>query len=399
MKIGKLTFINLARKPGKTVPLIILAALMSFMVIGGSVIIQSLHRGLDSVEQRLGADIIVVPESAQAEVDLQSIILQGTPGCFYMDKSVAGEIAEADGIEKMSTQYFLASSQSDCCSAPVQIIGFDSKTDFVIAPWIKQSYDKELTDNEIIAGSSLAAKPGDILEFYGVDCRVAAKLSSTGTGLDTAVYASENTVRNLIAASREVGFTLLSEQSPDDVISSVYIKVKKGYDISEVSSNINIDLKGRVKAVRTKNMISDTADRLSTISNVVLWLIIAIWILTVIIMVIAFTVNIREREREFAVLRIAGFTRKMLFKAVFLESMTICSIGGVIGALLSVLIIFSFKDLIESSLELPFLIPGLPDMAILMAVTVIAIIMAGPLSSAYAAFKLSKVDTGSILRK
>ena len=399
MNIRKLTFRNLLKKPVRTVSLVILTAFMAFTVLSGSVIIQSLRGGLGSVEKRLGADIIAVPASAEAETDIQNILLQGTPGYFYMDKTVTEKIAAEEGVEKLSVQYFLASSQADCCSAPVQIIGYDSKTDFVIEPWIKENYNEELKDKELIAGSNLGVQPGEILTLYGVDCTVASKLAPTGTGLDTAVYTNENTVKCLIAASKEKGFTLTSEQDPDDVISSVYIKVKEGYDISEVSSNINIDMKGTVKAVRTKNMISDTADKLSSISDMVMWLIIAIWVLTVIIMIIAFTVNIHDRKREFAVLRLIGFSRKKLFKTVFTESIMICLTGGLIGTVMSFAAVLSFSKFIEISLDLPFLIPDLINITILTSVTIIAIIIAGPLSSAYSAFKLCRVDTGSILRK
>lgn len=42
----------------------------------------SLQNGLETLENRLGADIIVVPNTAKRKVDPKTMILDGTPGYF-----------------------------------------------------------------------------------------------------------------------------------------------------------------------------------------------------------------------------------------------------------------------------------------------------------------------------
>ena len=66
MDIKKLPMINLIRKPGRSIALILLTALLALSVFGGSIVVLSLRQGLKSLESRLGADIIVVPSSAQS---------------------------------------------------------------------------------------------------------------------------------------------------------------------------------------------------------------------------------------------------------------------------------------------------------------------------------------------
>ena len=85
MKRGSLAIKNLLRKPGRTAALVILTALLALSVFGGSVVVGSLRQGLNSLESRLGADIIVVPSSAQSKASFQNMLLQGTIGAFYMD--------------------------------------------------------------------------------------------------------------------------------------------------------------------------------------------------------------------------------------------------------------------------------------------------------------------------
>ena len=82
MNIQKLPFINLSRKPVRTLALVLLTAFLALSVFGGSVIVMSLRRGLDSLESRLGADIIVVPSEAQSKVSFKNMLLQGTTGAF-----------------------------------------------------------------------------------------------------------------------------------------------------------------------------------------------------------------------------------------------------------------------------------------------------------------------------
>ena len=88
MRSFSLTIKNLVRKPGRTTVLTLLTAFLALAVFGGSVVVFSLRRGLNSLEARLGADIILVPSEAQSKVSFQNMFLQGTTGAFYMDASV-----------------------------------------------------------------------------------------------------------------------------------------------------------------------------------------------------------------------------------------------------------------------------------------------------------------------
>ena len=96
MKSFRFALRNVLRKPGRTAALVILTALLAFSVFGGSVIVRSLRHGLDSLESRLGADIIVMPASAESKVSFKNLLLQGTTGAFYFDASVLDRVREVD---------------------------------------------------------------------------------------------------------------------------------------------------------------------------------------------------------------------------------------------------------------------------------------------------------------
>ena len=397
MKSFSLSVKNLIRKPGRTVALTLLTAFLALAVFGGSVVVLSLRSGLSSLEARLGADIILVPAEAQSKVSFQNMFLQGTTGAFYMDASALEKALEVEGVEKAAPQTFLASLKADCCSIKIQVIGIDPEKDFTVQPWIARSLTRALGDMDVAVGCKVEAGMGEIIRIYEQRCKVVAQLEATGTGLDTAVYCNMNTMQQLLKAAEEKGVSHKIE-SGDDVISAVYIKVKDGYDIDKVNSALNSRVR-KATAVRTRSMLTGVSDSLSGVSRTVTVLIVAVWALAFIILLLAFVLIIRERAREFAVLRLLGASRGMLGRTVLLESALCGLLGGVTGVGLSALLLFPFAQLIESALQLPYLMPDAKSIVWLGLGTVLLSVMVAALSSVMAAYRLSRVDPGSALRE
>ena len=399
MSMQKLPLQNLLRRPGRTLALTLLTALLAFSVFGGSVIVMSLRQGLNSLESRLGADIIVVPSSAQSKVSFQNMLLQGTTGAFYMDAENLERVREVEGVEIAAPQVFLASLKADCCSVKIQVIGFDPETDFFVRPWIEQSYTKELGDLDVMVGCKVEANIGENIRIYDERCKVVARLAPTGTGLDTAVYCSMDTMKTLLKAAEAKGVSHKVTSDPDDdVISAIYVKVRDGYDISQVNSKIQGHTR-KCSAIRTKSMLTDVSDSLAGISNTVTILIAAIWVLALIILLIAFAMIAGERKREFAVLRLLGTSRSILSGLILKESALCSLMGGVLGVLFASLVVFPFTTLIETKLGLPYLRPEISSIILLALASLTATVMIGAAASAWASFRLSRVDPGTVLRE
>ncbi|MBQ8095159.1 MAG: ABC transporter permease [Clostridia bacterium] len=388
---------NLVRKPVRTMVLAMIIAFLSLAVFGGSVVVLSLRSGLNSLEARLGADIILVPSEAQSKVSFQNMFLQGTTGAFYMDENVLEKALEADGVEKAAPQTFLASLKADCCSIKIQVIGIDPEQDFTVQPWISRSLSREMGDMDVAVGCKVEAEVGEIIRIYDERCKVVARLETTGTGLDTAVYCNMETMNHLLKAAEDKGVSH-KIGSGDQVISAVYVKVRDGYDIDSVNSWLNGHIR-KVTAVRTRNMITGVSDGLAGVSRTVTFLIAAVWVLAVVILLLSFVLIIRERSREFAVLRLIGASRRMLSGMVLLESALCGLLGGLIGVGVAALLIFPFAQLIESTLNLPYLIPDMGKILLLAAGTVLLSIAVAPLSGMMAAYRLSRIDPGTTLRE
>ena len=156
------------RKPGRTAALVLLTAFLAMSVFGGTIVVSSLRKGLESMENRLGADIIVVPAEAESKVSLKNLLLQGTIGTFYMDASATEKVRETEGVEKASAQIFLSSMKADCCSVKVQIIGFDPENDFVVQPWIAETVSVFMTAAAGLQQSWHRRVPGWILQSTAI---------------------------------------------------------------------------------------------------------------------------------------------------------------------------------------------------------------------------------------
>ena len=393
------TMKQLFRRPARTTALVLLAILLSLSIMGGTLIISGLKSGLHSLETRLGADIMVVPYEVRTKSNLNDLVLQGNAGYYYVAKKDLAKLYQVEGIGQISEQYYFATASAGCCSVPLQLIAFDPETDFTIKPWINVAYKKELQDFEIVVGNDINAFPGDKLLFYGTECTVAARMDRTGTYLDTAVYTSEATIEKLIENAKLKQLAAYTgNTSPSTHASCILINVADGYTVEEVLNDINIHVK-KVVAIQSKNLISNVADGLSKVSGIVGALVAAIWALALIIMIVAFTMLINERKKEFAVIRVIGASQSMLTKMVLKEALVVSAFGSLIGAGIGLMAVSLFSNMIESSFDLPFLLPSTPGLLGLFAASFAAATIAGSLAASYAALRISRIDPAIILRE
>ena len=113
--IIKTSLKNIRRKPRRFVLLGMILLVMSVTLFGGAFVTVSLQNGLSAYQQRLGADIIVTPSSAQGHGTVDGILLQGISGNYYMSPSELEKLRSIEGIEAMSAQFYLTSAKASCC--------------------------------------------------------------------------------------------------------------------------------------------------------------------------------------------------------------------------------------------------------------------------------------------
>lgn len=395
LSLPRLAFLNLERRASRTAGLVVLVAVLSFILFSGMILTVSLNRGLGSIGNRLGADLIVVPEGSGEA--LEGIMLQGEPNFFYLNKDVVQAVAQVEGVKQVSPQFFLTSVGADCCTMPVQIIGFDPQTDFTIQPWIREVYEGELRDGELIVGCDITAYADGTVRFYNETYRVASQLASTGTGLDQAVYGNWNTLISIYETALQRGLGNIPNRDPNASVSSVLIRVADGEDPLLVASRIAQAAEG-VSVVRTQSMLSQIAKTLGQFSGF-LYAFIALFALTALFTLgIVFSVTAGERKREFAILRTLGLTRGGLSRLLLMEAAFIGALGALAGTGLAALLVLPLSTSIGARLGLPYLQAGTGMILASAGVSILASLAIGPLAAFGTALRISRSETYLTLR-
>lgn len=394
----KLPIYNLTRRPARSAALLAASAIVSFAVFTAFLMGAALGRGMTSLQQRLGADIMVLPAEAEKKAALESIVLQGNPTYFYMDKSKLDEVKAVAGVGETTVQLYLASLAASCCSAKVQLMGFDPETDFVIAPWVSTSYGKGLREMEVVAGSGITASVGDRLVFYDTPCTVVAKLSESGTNYDRCVFAGEDTVRALTRSSIGKKLNQFQDTEPEQVISCVLLNVEEGADIDQVASDIRAAVDG-VAVIRTRSLLTGTTQSLEGILRMLRVSAALVLALGCVILAAAYALQMHERKREFATLRILGVSKRQLMAGILKEIALVCLAGGAAGALAGLLVVLPFSGALKGWLNMPMLLPDIPHAVLYFAGSVLLCLAGAVPACLLSVWKVSRADISTSLRE
>jgi putative ABC transport system permease protein len=388
---------NLRRRPFRTTCLAALVALMAFVLFGGSLIAYSVINGTDGLARRLGADILIVPKGYDQK--MEGILLRGEPGAFYMDAEWLDRIAGFEGVSAASPQLLVASLNADCCSVPIQLIGFDHETDFIVDPWIRTALPGDLSDGEIVIGGAIEGRVGDKLRFFNREYSIAAKMGNTGSGFDASVFMTMGSARTAAKDFVAMGGDF---SMPEDSISSIVVMVDEGYTASGVARRMNDDFdygNSGVIVVASKTIINNVSRGLRTIVAFIVALASLLWLMAFLVLAVVFSVTLNERKREFGILRSLGATRKKLVQLVFMESGFVSLLGGVAGMFLAALLVLPFRAYIHDAVSMPYMQPSIPQFVGLAVAGLSLSFIVGPLASLFSVAKIMKNDAYAVIRE
>lgn len=117
---------NLLRQKGRTSIMIIFSFVLTMSLFVCTIVTESMQQSVDKTINRMGADIIVVPE--EYETEYTESLFSGELCTFYFEKEWYEKVCTIEGIKVASPQLYLASLSASCCVAPIQLIAFDPET-------------------------------------------------------------------------------------------------------------------------------------------------------------------------------------------------------------------------------------------------------------------------------
>jgi putative ABC transport system permease protein len=385
---------NLKKRSFRTISLIVIVAIFAFSFFCGTLLLQSINLGVNNMSGRMGADIMVVPRGYETE--LQNTLLRSEPNTFYLDKNLAEEIYAIPGVEQVSPQLFIASLNAACCTVPVQLIGYEPKTDFTIKYWMTDTLDKELGFGEVVAGSLILAQAGDEIWFYGNPFRVVAILDKTGMGFDSSIFMTVETAQHMIEISNQTAAHPAG--TGENLVSALFVKLADDANSSSVAETI-LSIYPETDVVLSQDIIRGISSQLSSISSLIYGVQGLLWIFAILVLVIVFTITTNERKREFGLYLALGATRKKLVSFIMAESLIVSMAGAVCGVMVACLIIFPFRTLIAISLELPYLNPTTGTITLLIVASLLISTITGVIACIYSAVRIRHSETYFMIRE
>ena len=238
----------------------------------------SLRNGLTRTEERLGADVVVMPRTDGKMETAGALLVQGMPAHAYMEESSLAALRGMAGVAQAAPQFFLASAHAGCCSTEVQIIGFDPTADFTIQPWLRERSADALAFGDAIVGSGVSVHADTGLMLYNTPCRVVGRLMPTGTAMDTTVYVNMETVQTMAANAAALHTEHTGAAAPAHGISAVLIRVADGFSPEGVAAAIN-EACPELSARAANGMVHAAAEELGSFNGMIGALAVSFWLL------------------------------------------------------------------------------------------------------------------------
>lgn len=395
--MSNIIFHNVIKHPVQSLVIFLAVVVLASSLFGGLVLNTSLQKGMDNMEKRLGADIMLVP--SEYEETAEDMLLEGARANFYLDNSIYEKVMTIDGIEAATPQFFLKSLSADCCSSEVEIIFFKPETDFLIQPWINEVYNKELENGMAVVGNSINLSDDSVIKLFGEEYTVAAKLAKTGTEIDKSVYFTFDALPKMLADAEESGVYIPDAQKQLNQISTVFINIKDGNESADILKKLHSALKCDFGIVYPKEIAKSLSGNLSGIYEMTKGSITVIFIVSLMIMFFLHFLSLNERKKEVALFRILGASKRKALSLLINESILICLAGGITGCGISTLLVIPFGNYVGKSLDMPYMGPGLVQIIIFVIITLITTVAIGVVVSFYPAMHTCSMEPYHALRK
>jgi putative ABC transport system permease protein len=399
MKLLQLAWKNISGNGLRSWVVALCALVVAAFALFATLLLRGAATSLELAADRLGADIVVVPEGAQTE--MEGALLMGVPAQFWMPEENVEKLAAIPGVEVVSPQVYLATLVgASCCSvSQMFMIAYDPETDFTVRPWLEEqlSAGLGLGLGEVIGGDYIfATEKDDGILVYGDLVKLKGNLEPTGTGLDQSLFFTLDTAHDIARISETQAEEPLV--IPPDQVSAILVKTKPGADNEKIAVDIYRNIPG-VFPIESANLFQSSRAQLTSLLNTVVIVMALIWPLAILLIGMIYLMAANERRRELGVLRALGATRRFVAKSLLTEASLLALCGASVGAFLAVLAIYLFRRLIVSSLGVPFLLPSPGSLALEIGIGLLLAMLSVVLAALLPALKISRQDPAIAMRE
>ena len=322
---------NLLRKKVRSLLTLVGIALSSWVLVSLLGFNQGYEASLNKDIDNMGFQIMVMAKGCPYEA--ATLMLQGGSGLRYMKESIMANIEKEPEVEKITP--ILMSAVFDPNKGErggiAGYFGIDAKSFAELKPFLKFKQGGWFTDPnayEVVMGFEAAEletrEVGDLILMpeKNVQLKVVGILERTGTQDDGTIFVPLKTLQKVL-------------NTPED-ITTIGIKLKKGVDSTKLEEKL-YQLPD-VQIVSLAQVKETIMKLISTAKIMVLSIALIAIIIAMVGVINTILTSVWERFQEIGILKTIGAMPSDIFKLIWIETLILCAIGGVLGISLALVL-------------------------------------------------------------
>jgi putative ABC transport system permease protein len=375
---------NLLRKKIRSLLTLIGIALSSWVLVSLLGFNHGYETALNKDVDNMGFQLMIMAKGCPYEA--ATMMLKGGTGLRYMDESLMGDVSKEPEVEKITPILMTAvfDPNKGESGGIAGYFGIEPKSFAEMKPFLRFRQGGWFTDAngyEAVMGFEAAEleqrEVGDMILMpeKNVEFKVVGILERTGTQDDGTIFVPLKTTQKIFNRPAE--------------ITTIGIKLKKGVDSGRLEEQLY-----QLPDVQIVSLaqVKETIMKLISTAKVMVLSIAIIAILIAMVGVInTILTSVWERFQEIGILKTVGAMPWDIFKLIWIETLILCTIGGVLGIVLA-LILARVTDMVIRRI-LPYAPDGglvLIDLKLILF-TLAAIVGIGLLSGIYPAWKAGRI--------
>jgi putative ABC transport system permease protein len=340
----------------------------------------SLNKDIDN----MGFQLMIMAKGCPYEA--ATMMLKGGTGLKYMKESIIAEVAKEPEVEK-TTPILMAAvfdPNKGESGGVAGYFGVESKSFSEMKPFLKFRQGGWFTDEngyEAVMGYEAAEleqrEVGDMILIpeKNVQFKVVGIMARTGTQDDGTIFVPIKTAQKVFGKL--------------DEITTLGIKIKKGVDSTHFEDKMyqlpDVQVVSLAQVKQTIMQLISTAKVMVLSIALIAILIAMVGVINTILM------SVHERFQEIGILKTIGAMPGDIFQLIWIETLILCAIGGVLGIGLA-LILSKVTEIVIRHM-LPYAPSGglvLIDLKLVLF-TLVAVLCIGLLSGLYPAWKAGRI--------
>jgi putative ABC transport system permease protein len=375
---------NLHRKRVRSLLTLVGIALSAWVLVSLLGFNQGYEASLNKDIDNMGFQLMLMAKGCPYEA--ATMMLKGGTGLKYMKESIINDVAKEPEVEK-TTPILMAAvfdPNKGESGGVAGYFGVEPKSFSEMKPFLKFKQGGWFSDEngyEAVMGYEAAEleqrEVGDMILIpeKNVQFKVVGILARTGTQDDGTIFVPLKTAQKVFGKSGE--------------ITTLGIKVKKGVDSTRFEDKMyqlpDIQVVSLAQVKQTIMQLISTAKVMVLSIALIAILIAMVGVINTILM------SVHERFQEIGILKTIGAMPGDIFKLIWIETLILCAIGGVLGIGLA-LVLSRVTGLI-----IRYMLPYAPSGGLvlidlrLVLLTLVAVLCIGLFSGLYPAWKAGRI--------